>query len=56
MSYQTTNREVTNSVFIQHRQMGYASSAYRYTTDQFTHLLPLNYTRVSGCCVSLGLG
>jgi hypothetical protein len=55
MSYQQTNREITNCAFVPLRQTGYASTQDRRVTAKPAYELPLNYTRFSGSYVSPGL-
>ena len=56
MSYQWIYREVLDSVFVPLRQTGYASMQDRIIMPDRARGLPLNYTRISGSYVSLGLG
>jgi len=56
MSYQWICRDILESVFVQTRQTGYASTQDRSVTTDLACELPLNYTRKSGSYVSLRSG
>jgi hypothetical protein len=56
MSYQWIYRDVLDRIFVQLRQMGYASMQIRKTAAARSSGLPLNYTRKSGSYVSLTYG
>jgi hypothetical protein len=53
MSYQWIYRDVLDRIFVQLRQMGYASMQIRKTAAARSSRLPLNDTRRSGSYVSL---